>query len=154
MAGTATSLVTITWADRHGNHVQVKFHVDAAIIDPSNALIQSVVTAINAMTHAIGLTIEISKGTTFSNTPGTGPFVVEDKAILVSHDLEGNPHTWKLPAPLDTDFESDNETVDVTAGAVGSLSSMIQANARSQQGGALTLLLKGHRTTSRKPLKH
>lgn len=149
----AASLVTISWEDRHKNSAVFKFHVSDIIIDPDNPLIQAVVAAINSCTNAVNIRVEITRTKSFSVTPAGGSFISEDKCLFSMRDQENNAHTYKLPAPKATIFDTDNETLDLTDTDVIALNAAMTTYAKSEGGNPLSDIERGHRTTSRKPIK-
>lgn len=142
--------VTLTYRDRYGRSAIIRFHVDGVIVDPNDPDIAAVVSAINAITRAVCITIEISIVDTYTGTAGTGPTVAQDKALLVTKDDEDDNHLFRVPGPKlavgTTIFLSDNVTVDLANASVAALSASIATNAKSTAGGSLTAIREGHRT--------
>ena len=146
--------VTLTVRDRFANEARIVFHVAPGIVDPNDATIQAIVTAINACMNSVGVYIELTQ----VNTPAGSvvddvPYVSTDKAIFPALDQDGQPHNFKVPGPIVSAFEADGYTVDMTFGAVVAYVDAVTTHARGRNGADVTVLTSGYRWANRKALK-
>lgn len=150
----ASTRVKVTYQGPYSTEFSVTFYVAPGIVDPNNATIQAIVTAINAITCAVALRIEISASNPHAITPVSSPtYVNEDKGQFVFLDGEGVPHNFKLPGIAPAYIStSDNETIP-GAGPVATFLAAVASNAKGPNGGALTAPAQGQRRASRKQLK-
>jgi hypothetical protein len=150
----ASTRVKVTFQGPYALEFSVTFYVAAGIVDPTDAGVQAIVAAINALTNAVAIRIEISASAPHAVTPTTAQiYVNEDKGQFVFLDPEGVPHNFKLPAIKNTLVSStDNETI-VSTGAVATFLAAVSGHAIGPNGGALTAPPEGKRRASRKQLK-
>jgi hypothetical protein len=146
--------VTVTFVTRFGFEARVVFYVPAGIVDPTDATITAIVAAIQALTAAYGLRIEVSAVAPHAATPtAASTYVNEDKAEFVFPGQGGVAHTFKVPALKASILESDNETIDATAGAAATFVAAVASGAQGIGGETLTAPTVGHRRAARKTLK-
>ena len=149
------NLVTVTMRDFFGFSAQVRFHVPASVVSPSDPVIVAIVSALNAMLHCVSITVEITAGRGFSNTAGTGAYIAEDKMLLVTTDPDGLAHTFKLPSFHANILDPSNlETLLLTQATVVDLSAAIETYALTAEGNSLSAITSGHRITSPRELKN
>lgn len=153
MAAEATR-VKVTYRTFYDIEFTVTFYVAPGIVDPNNGSVQAIVTAINAITRAVAIRIELSASNPHSVTATAGAiYVNEDKGEFVFQGPAG-AHTFKLPGP-DPSFVSstDNETIDASSGAVGDFVAAVAEFAFDANGGVITAPTEGRRRAARKALK-
>ena len=141
--------VTLVFLTRYGLKFTVRFYVPGTVVDPTDALIVSIVTAINAACACVGVSIEISKGQAYAGSAGTGATNCTDKAVLIVPDDSGENHIFKVPAPKvaagNTIFLEDNATLDLADVNVAALSGALDSAGRGKSGDGLKEISKGHR---------
>jgi len=141
--------VTVTFMTRYGVSFTCRFYVPASVVDPDDAIILAVVAAINDACACVGFRIEITQGGSFVQSPGSGPTVCEDKAVIIVPDDSGEAHTFKLPAPKlaggTSIFETDGATLDLADASVAALSTALATYGYGASGDNLTPIKKGHR---------
>jgi hypothetical protein len=141
--------VTLTFLTRYGLSFVVRFYVPAAIVDPEDALITAIVTAINAACACVGVRIEISVPAQYAGTAGTGATNCTDKAVIVVPDDDGENHIFKVPAPKvaagNSIFTADNATLDLADANVIALNTALTTYGVGRSGDLLTDIKKGHR---------
>ena len=150
----ASTRIKVTFAGPYSTEFTVTFYVAPGIVDPNDAGVQAIVAAINALTNAIAIRIEISASAPHAVTPTTSQvYVNEDKAQFTFVDPEGVPHNFKLPGIKSTLVStSDRITIPVT-GTVATFTGAVAAHALGPNGGALTAPPVGERRAARKSLK-
>ena len=150
----ASTRVTLTVRDRFLNEARIIFHVAAGIIDPNNAVIQAIVSAINAAINPVGIYVELTQVNAVTATATSGAdYVAEDKVIFPAIDEDGQPHNFKVPAPIPTIFLDDGYNVDVTNADVVAYIGAVKDNAVGRNAVEITVLTTGYRWASRKALK-
>jgi hypothetical protein len=146
--------VTVVFDPKWGPQFAVRFHVAPGIVDPNNAGIQAIVTAINALTRSIALTIELSAVDAIAGSPtASATYIAEDKAAFKALDADGQVHNYRVPGPMASIFNADKETVNFAAGGVGSFISRMLAAALGRGGVPITSIPNGFRAENRKMLK-
>jgi hypothetical protein len=147
--------VTVTFRDRYANEMRLIFHVAAGIVDPSNATVQAIVTAINSCCNPVGLSIELSQVNAVEGTAVIGAdYVATDKAVFPAIDQDGQPHNFKVPSLKPAILAADGVSVDFTNVDVLAYQAAVLASAQGRNGADITTLNTGYRTASRKPLKN
>lgn len=150
----ASTRVTVTVRDRFLNEARIIFHVAPGIIDPNNAVIQAIVTAINATINPVGIYVELTQVNAVTATAVTGAaYVATDKAIFPAIDEDGQPHNFKVPSPIPAIFTDDGYTVDTTNADVVAYIGAVKDNALGRNGIEITVLTTGYRWANRKALK-
>lgn len=153
MASLATR-VTVVFDPQWGPQFAVRFHVAPGIIDPNNAGIQAIVTAINALTRAIALTIELSQVDAIAGSPVmSADYISEDKAAFKALDGDGQAHNYRIPGPTAAIFLANKETIDMTNLDVVAFVAAVTANALGRGGVPITTIPVGFRAENRKKLK-
>lgn len=151
----AATRVTVVFGDRYGAHARIVFYVDPAIVDPSDAQIQAIVTALNYFIRATAITIEISAVEAHADTPGTTAYSnVEDKMISTFIDGSSAPHNWKLPGVKTTLLNTDRETFLSPNATVDAWTAAVIANAVGSNGEPIISFSGAHRSISRKLNKY
>ena len=141
--------------DRYGNEARLVFHVAPGIVDPTDATIQAIVNAINAVCNPVGLTIELSQVNAVVATAVSGAdYVSEDKGLFPALDQDGQPHNFKVPGIKPSILVTNSDTIDFTNVDVIAYVSAVTANAIGRGGATITSLNYGYRTASRKPIKN
>ncbi len=153
MAALSTK-VTVTFVTRFGFEARVSFYVAPGITDPNSPTIQAIVTAIQALTAAYGLRIEISAvAPHLATATAASTYVNEDKAEFIFGGQGGAAHTFKVPALKSTLLAADNETIDASAGPANAFVVAVAANAQGIGGETLSAPAVGKRRAARKTLK-
>jgi hypothetical protein len=128
--------------------------VAAGIIDPNNAGIQAIVTAINALTRSVALTIELSAVDAIEGSPTvSAAYIAEDKAAFKALDADGQVHNYRVPGPKQTIFLTNKETVNMSDSSVTDVVSRITSTVIGRGGVAITSVPNGFRAENRKMLK-
>lgn len=154
MAALATR-VTVTMRDRYGNEARVVFHVAPGIVDPTNANIQAIVTAINACCNPVGLTIELSQvNAVVATAVGGSAYVSTDKGLFPALDQDGQPHNFKVPGIKPSILIPNSDQIDFTNANVITYRAAVTGSAIGRGGATITSLNYGYRTASRKPIKN
>jgi hypothetical protein len=107
--------------------------VAAAAVDPSGGAINTIATAIQAITKAISPRQE-SGGTAAGSgsTPGTSAYqTIEDRMILTYNFIDGSTGTYEIPAPKTAMFIAGTDLVDATNASVIALNGWLADNACS-----------------------
>jgi hypothetical protein len=147
--------VTVTLQDRYKNEIRIVFHVAAGIVDPNDATVQAVVTAINNCINPVGLHVELTQVDAVTGSGIVGAdYVCTDKAVFPALDEDGQPHNFKVPALLPSILEADGVTVDMANADVVAYVEAVTTNAQGRNGVAITAMNSGYRWASRKPLKN
>lgn len=154
MAASATR-VKVTYQAYGFLEFTVTFYVAGGIVNPNDATIQAIITAINAVTRAVAIRIELSASEGHAVTAtASATYVNEDKAEFVFQgDADGLAHTFKVPGLHPAILATDNENIDATAGLPLAYVAAVAANALDADGGSLTAPTKGRRRAARKQLK-
>lgn len=146
--------VTVIYKPFSGSDFRVNFYVAGAVVDPNNAALQAIVSAINGVTRAVAVQIELTVINDVADTAVVGAaYVSEDKAQFTYVDDGGHPHNYKVPGILAALLEANKETVDLTAPAVITYNTAMLANARGRGGADITTLVSATRRENRKLLK-
>jgi hypothetical protein len=142
--------VKVTFLGPFGSTFTVTFYVNEAVVDPNDALILAIISAIETLCACVGLRIELSKVSKQVGTAGTGVLVAEDKLLVVVSDTDDNRHIYRIPAPslvgAKNALSADAMTFDKASAAGTTLSDAIETFATSAAGGPLTAIIEGHRT--------
>lgn len=153
MAVLATK-VSVTYKPKYGPNFGVHFYVAAGIVDPNNAAVQAIVVAINNVTRAVAIEIELTQINALVASAVVGAnYVSEDKAQFNFTDEDSKAHNYKLPGPLASIFEANKELVDLTNVDVIAWRAAIETYARGRGGADVGTLISAHRTENRKRLK-
>lgn len=122
---------TATYRDAKGNTSVVKFFVTAADAATASTDAQAVLTAMDALTNCHR---DSSKGA-FTSQPGNSVTpariatekyeTVEDKALLSYEIAAGSIHRYMIPGPKIALFLNDDQTVDSTNAALGTLNTAV-----------------------------
>jgi len=151
----ASTRVTITAQDRYKNEIRIVFHVAAGIVDPNNAAVQAVVTAINNCINPVGLHIELTQVNAVAGSAVVGAdYVATDKAVFPALDEDGQTHNYKVPSILATIVDDDGVSIDMANADVAAYVAAVTTNAQGRNGVAITAINSGYRWASRKPLKN
>lgn len=146
--------VTVIYRPFNGADFRINFYVAGAVVDPTNAAIQAILTAINGVTRAVAIEIELTVINDVADTAVIGAvYVSEDKAQFSYADEGGHSHNYKVPGPLAAIFEANRERVDLTNAQVITFNTEMLANARGRGGTDVTLLTSAVRRENRKRLK-
>jgi hypothetical protein len=153
VAALATKVVVI-FHPYKGTDFRVTFYVAAGVVDPSDAGIQAVIAAINGVTRAVAIQIEVSAASGITATASTtGAYISEDKAQFNFSDESSHAHIYKVPGLKPVILLADTETIDPAGTGVPTFTAAILANARGRGGADVTTLVSAHRTENRKRLK-
>jgi len=146
--------VTVTYNTIYNIEFKVSFYVGPGVVDPNNAAVQAIVTAINNVTRAVAIRIELTASSPNTVTAtANAVYVNEDKLEFVFQGAE-SAHTFKLPGLDPSLLEDDDETVDCTAGDPAAYVAAVMAGALDAAGNALTSGPDiARRRTARKMLK-
>lgn len=138
-----------TWRDAKGNTVRVSYFVAStgtAITQATAA--QNVINTIVPLTNATGagaigpLTVPRTEVVYGTNSPYPN---VEDKANFTFQDANGSIHRFQVPAPKDTIFLADGETVDPANTDVVAFVAAVIANCVTAEGNAIAFGANGTR---------
>jgi hypothetical protein len=133
---------SINWKDAAGKVARCAFLVAAATVDPT--ALTAFRTAIAAVSAAYSYVGSLSFYASYSDTAAAGSFADnEDKALMKFSDADGNAHCFKIPAPLESIFDTDKETV--LASAVTDYTTAMLALGVTKAGRPLTAFLGGKR---------
>jgi hypothetical protein len=142
----ATNTLTLLWRDNKGKVGRMVLLVAAAVVDPSGGAIDAVRAVIAAVSKAYNYQASLSFSATVSDTGALGVYADnEDKLQMRFKDEDGNVHSWLVPAPLDTCFLADGETVDVEDSGVDAYISAITTLAKTKSGRDIVTFLGGRR---------
>jgi hypothetical protein len=145
--------VTITYQAPGKFNFAIGFHVASTVVDPTASPIPAIITAINAITAGKPLRVEISIVKNVTASPSsTEPYVCEDKAFGRFIDGGGNPHSYKIPAPLVSILATDTERIPDT-GIWDDYVQAVLTNAKTSSNGALSTYVTAYRKENRKKLK-
>lgn len=141
---------SFTWRDIKGNTARNRFYVSSGgTTATQKAAAQAVATAETAISNAAfqganGPFTNTAVPALFPGSPATYN-TVEDKAKFVFEDAGGGRHNFEVPAPVDTIFLADAETVDPANTDVVGFTSAVIANCTNQFGDAIAFFSGGIR---------
>lgn len=146
--------VHVVFRPKWGPDFQMLFHIKGIVLDPTDANLQLVISAINAVTRAVAIEIALSvtKENTGSPTASVN-YVNEDKAFVKALDAEGQAHNFKIPSLLSTLLGTDKETVNIATGVGSDYATALTTYARSPGGSHITSVPSAYRTENRKRIK-
>jgi len=155
MAAPLATRVTVEWLDRYGQTSKLIFHVSPSIVSPTDTVITDIVSAFLSVMRGKPIRITLTAVTQTGNTPTASVYQsVQDKATFTFADQNGQAHTFRIPAPVQSIFNTDdNETVDQTVMAVGNFIDIMQTDAVGEGGAGQFSWRQGHRTAARKLIK-
>lgn len=140
----AGSTIQVDYLDETGQKAVQKFFM-SVIGDPED--FAGLVTVLDAISDAAITGIKvIAQDSTVVGTAVDGPYAsAEDKMLLIFQGAAGSQYQIAIPAPDETCFMADKETVDPADTAVNALITIIEADCKDPNGGALTYV-SGKRT--------
>lgn len=144
----------MTYSPKWGPDFIVRFYVAAGIVDPNNAGVQAIVTAINACTRAVALQIELTQINVLEAAAVSGAYYgSEDKAQFNAMDVDSKAHNYKVPGILASLLDDNQETIDPEAPFVEDVVAALNTYAKGRGGADITGIGSIHRMRNRKPLK-
>lgn len=153
MAANATK-VTVIYKPKRGPQFAVIFHVAGTVINPNDAGVQAIVTAINAVTRAVALEITLSAAHENTATAtAAAPYTSGDKGLFLFKDENEIAHNLKVPGIKAAEVSADTESIDITAGAPKTFADAIVAHAVTPGSGAISHATSARRAMNRKPIK-
>lgn len=147
-----TTRVTLTYSDFGGKRWSFSVYVSDTVVTPDDAVITGLIAALNACIHPINLRVEISRSAAYAGVQSAQAYpTVNDKALMVITDVNGDPHTWQIPGPADELIAADRRGVITTPGSEGKAwVDVVLANFQGRGGQSLGEFVKGYRKTSRR----
>lgn len=145
--------VQINYIDEDGDKASHACYVADTIVDPTDAGLQALLQALGGLSDAGIPRHSILVDEVSVDSAGSGPYDVEDKAMLIFGDSLGNDTKMMVPAPIRIDpdspldvFLADDDTVDSAAGTViDDLITEILLVLVAKGGQALVKFIKGRR---------
>jgi len=120
--------------------------VAAAVLDPSGAAVTAIRTALDAISTTKQEKASITQPGNYSTTSAAGAYEDDqDKATFTFLDSAGKYHSYRVPAPKESIFQADRETVDLTNADVTAFAAYVTGNFISQTGASLVSLVGGKR---------
>jgi hypothetical protein len=153
LAANATK-VTVIYKPKRGPQFAVIFHVAGTVLDPNNAGIQAIVTALNSVTRAIAIeiTLSASEAITASATSAAA-YTSGDKGFFIFKDENQIAHNLKVPGIMASLVSADSESIDITSGAPKTFADAIVAHAKTPGDGDIVVAESARRSMNRKPIK-
>lgn len=128
-----SNTVVLKFVDAFGKFARMSFLVAAATVDP--ATLTTVRTAIAAFSACKNLAASLSFYAAYTETATTGSYADnQDKAVMKFSDEDGGHHVHKIPAPLESCFMSDKETINPADPGVDAYVTWMLANAKTKSG--------------------
>jgi len=146
--------VSLVYHPLWGVDFRMSFYVPGAVVDPTDATIQAIITKLNAITRAVAIEIELTviHAVTASATVGAA-YVSEDKAQFSFTDENGKSHNYKVPGPKASIIDTNKENIKLTDADVIAYKSAVLTYARGRGGADVTVLVAATRRENRKRLK-
>lgn len=141
--------------DAVGRRCRVSFWVTEANIPTAASSADSIMNTVYPMSHA---NLFAGVGVYYRSTSplaygGTGFYqTAQDKAVLLWQDAQGAVHRMPIPAPVNSIFYADLETVDPASALVAAwASAMGTYNGTGPYGDAFQQVIGGYRIRRRMP---
>jgi len=146
--------VTICYQDRYGFKWCIGFHVDNTVVDPDDAKIVAVIAAINILTRAVNITVELSK----VNAPAgaatsLASYVNEDKGFFRFTDEDGSPHSYKIPSLVPGILDANTESITSSNVLVLAYTNAVKTYAQGRGSASIQVFVSAYRKENRKLLK-
>lgn len=134
--------------------VKIVFYA-LGVVDPTSTVIKGLIALVEKLIQSKIFQVSITNSTTYSATPGTGPYsTAEDRAFIVADFGDGNAHNYQLPGPKDTGVFIGHGELDVTGTLVTNLQTALHTYAVGEDGSTPEVLITHGWRSERKPLKH
>jgi hypothetical protein len=146
---------TIVIQDQLGNVGKTKVPLASTIFSPSATIPASIKTAVKNVTGGVVIRSELSTflGEQSGQTPPTSNTpTVQDKVVMTMRGSDNSTQNLKIPGPISTIYESDEQTVDLGNTTVDAWAFVMEEYAVSEFNKDLTLV-SGLRVGTRKLLK-
>lgn len=142
----AANRLVLTNTTPGGKAVRIVILVAAAIIDPSGAAVTALRAALVAITNLFTNGASITAPGSYSSTSASGVYEDDqDKASMTFIDSVGKYHSFRVPGPKATIFQSGTDLVDLTNAGVIAYAGYITENFVAPTGAALVSLVRGRR---------